>query len=259
MKIDLSGIIIIILAIFLFAGGGYHISRTDDLKDEISQRDKLIIALKDSMRVSTDENGRLVSEKRTLQAEIFDLKDKNLNLSKNQKKLVKEVDQLRKKIDIIVAALIDETLKVDSLTKLIPTNIDTVNKLIVFKDKNEKVSYDMVVNNVLPSDTAKTKRPELVINKLEFPNEKLIEFHWGDRKDGYPVSFSVRNTNPYMQTNDIDSYAIPELQKPDTKPNNWQKIKRWFTRTGDKVLIFVGGVVVGTIGGTIIGANSAGQ
>ena len=257
MKIDLSTIVIIILVIFLFGGTGYHISRTDDLNGKISIRDKLIIALQDSMRISEDEKGRLVSEKLTLQADLSLLKDKNLNLTNNQKKLVKEIDQLRKKIDIIVAALIDETLKVDSLTKLLPTKIDTLNKTILFKDKNEKVSYDMVVNNVLPSDTAKSKQPELVINQLEFPNEKLIEFHWGDRKDGYPVSFSVRNTNPYMITNDIDSYAIPELQKPDTKPNNWQKIKKWFGKTGDKVLIFVGGVVVGAVGGTIVGANAA--
>jgi hypothetical protein len=79
-----------------------------------------------------------------------------------------------------------------------------------------------------------------------FPNTQKIDFQWKDnRKEGYPISFSVINTNPYFKVTDIQSYIIPEIIKSELKPNIWQKIGQRSKTLGGKAVIFSVGVGVG--------------
>jgi hypothetical protein len=75
-----------------------------------------------------------------------------------------------------------------------------------------------------------------------------VNFHWkDDRKEGYPISFNVINTNPYFKVHDIQSYAIPELTREKVKPTFWQKVGQFGKSTGGKLTIFGIGVGVGAI------------
>ena len=57
-------------------------------------------------------------------------------------------------------------------------------------------------------------RPLLTISNFKIPNKQFVEFHWEDDKTT-PIAFSVTNSNPLFITNNIESYAIPELIKEE--------------------------------------------
>jgi hypothetical protein len=81
----------------------------------------------------------------------------------------------------------------------------------------------------------------LFIDSLNLYNKQFIEFHWlNERKDGYPVSFTVRNSNPYFKTYDIESYIIPEVQKSQLKPNIWQKTGNFYRKNRVPFAVGVG-------------------
>ena len=83
-------------------------------------------------------------------------------------------------------------------------------------------------------------KPTLMFNKFLLPNEQFIDFHWNDnKKEGYPVSFSVTNTNQFFKTIDIDSYIIPNIDKEVLDPTGWQKFTKWTVKNG-KIIITVG-------------------
>ena len=63
----------------------------------------------------------------------------------------------------------------------------------------------------------------------------------------YPIGFSVTNTNPLFETVNIDSYAIPELQKTDLTPTNWNKFTNFFKTNGKYIVAFGIAVAGGSI------------
>ena len=139
----------------------------------------------------------------------------------------------------------------DSLLLKGQVTIDTAHKKITFFDKyvdgKKTMNYNFTVGNVIPSPT--NAKPTLLIGLLEFPNSQLVEFHWkNNKKEGYPIAFSVSNSNDFFRTVNVDSYIIPEINKEKIKPTGWQKFGSFFSKTGNR-LIFVGiGGVIGVSG-----------
>jgi hypothetical protein len=198
-------------------------------------------ALSDTLHHFQTKEGDWGVEKRTLQTDISTLKDKNLNLTENQKALVKEVERVNKNATTIAAAIVQLTAEVKGLKNDKP--VAQTDSSVQFAPKigdtgyNPNFIYDISVFNVKPFEL---KKPSLLISNISLPNTQSINFNWkDDRKEGYPVSFSVINTNPYFKVNDIQSYAIPELKKQELKPNFWDKVGKFSKTTGGKI-VFVG-------------------
>ena len=84
----------------------------------------------------------------------------------------------------------------------------------------------------------------IYVLKMLKTNTQFIEFHWkNEKKIGYPIAFSVTNSNDLFKTTNIDSYVIPEIKKETVKPSFWNNLGTFFNTTGGKVLWFgIGGL-----------------
>ena len=198
------------------------------------------IALEDSVDVYQNKEGEWVAEKKTLQGDISTLEDENVNLTENQTNLLARLKRANKKNDVFAAALAQQEVVIDSLINTVAT-IDTVNHTIAFEANTDSIEYKIKVLNVKPMESLS---PILVIQELKIPNEVFVEFHWEDGKT-HPVAVSMTNSNTFFKTNDIDSYAIPELQKDVVKPTGWKKIGNFFKNSGKYIGIFGAGALVG--------------
>jgi hypothetical protein len=76
------------------------------------------------------------------------------------------------------------------------------------------------------------------------PNKSFVSFQF-DKTKGNPVSFSVSNSNKYFHVANIESYAIPGINKDIVQPTGWQKTWGWIKRNGTIIIVGVGGVVAG--------------
>lgn len=253
ININLSTLVLIGIIIVLLFGGGivYHQNRIDNLKKELATEIKLKDALLDTVTYYRNKEKEWVAEKLTIQTTIKSLNDLNGRLTENQKELIKRIDEVNKKNEIIAAALIRTQIKIDSLILQTKPTIDTLKKTIAFndtyKDGKKEMSFGITVGNVLPA--YKNITPYLKIDSLYFPNKQFVTFHWNnDKKKKYPISFSVSNSNDFFKTVDIDSYIIPEVDKNAIKPNGWQKIGRFITKNGKNVVL----IGVAGVGGWLI-------
>lgn len=252
LNINLTTLIIVGVVIFfmIFGGFGYHFRKVNQLNQQLNEEVKLRNALIDTVRTYKNQAGELVSEKLTLQADISKLREMNESLTQSQRNLLTRIEQLNRDKRVITAALIEANAIIDSLLHTGSTTIDPENATIRFIDKQEHLEYDILVTNVVEADS--TSKTNLFIRRLTLPNEMFIEFHWQlDRRANYPVAFSVTNTSPFHQINNVESYAIPQLQKEDLDQNTWNKITQWFEKNGG-VAIKVG---VGGVAGYFIGRS----
>lgn len=253
IKIDYKTILIIILILLMIGGYNYHVSRVDKLKADKEISDKLSAALSDTLRVYVGENGTLKYEKLVMQADINDLKNGNITLSKEKKNLVNKVEKLNKDKIVLTATVIKQKFVIDSLTSIIESDGGWSDSTTVHfeRENNDTINYAIRVTNVAPIDDL---TPRMSINWLEIPNDITVAFHWdkNKRKD-YPISVSVENSNPLMKVNNIEGYAIPELQKDDIKPTFWQKIKKGLKKIKDDVVIFGIGFLAGAGAATAVG------
>ena len=244
MKInfDIKTIIIFVLLILLSIGGWYHFNSNGKLNDRLKQQEKLTITLQDTIRVKELKNGELEYEKKTIQADLNDLENENLNLNDNQQKLLKEIKRISKEVEVISAAYVDMKVELKGLIDNDPVEIDSTS--VRFANSTDSIEYDIKIDNVQPLPT---KIPSLEFSTLSLPNEQVVSFNWGGKKDGYPVSLSIKNSNPFFKVNDVDSYAIPELTKEEVNPTFWQKVKKFPQKTSGKVTIFLLGLGTGAI------------
>lgn len=225
-------IIYAIVAVIIIGGLYYYDNKVDNLKNDLDIERNLKMALIDSVDTYKNERNELVSEKLTLQARVKDLKDLNDNLSENQKELVTRVLELKKEKDVIAAALVQMQFKVDSLQS--DAIVEVQDSSVTFTKVDESINYKIKVNNVSPLNS---RDPSLYFEKIEIYNKQFIEFHWEDNKEyGYPVSFSISNSNPYFIVNDVDSYIIPEIRKADVKPTFWQKVGNTLSKGKDNAI-----------------------
>lgn len=233
VQLDLKTIIILILFILLMLGLTYHINTSRKHALQHSQDEKLQRALTDTLHIYKDKNGKLTYEKLTLQADVSDLRDKNITLTAAQKDLLKAVDKLNKDNKVITAALIEMGVKLDGIVNDKPVEVG--DNHVRFATASDSLTYDIMVTNVRAIGN-----PTLRFTKFDLPNTQIVSFQWKDnRKEGYPISFSVSNSNPLYKVYDINSYAIPELEKSKVDPNFWQKLGKFSRTTGGKI-VFLG-------------------
>ena len=216
------------------------------LKDQNQTEVNLASALLDSTKYYQNKRGEWVAEKLTLQTSLSNLQKINNDLTVTEKDLLARITDLNKKNTIIAAALIESSVTIDSL-KNSKAVIDTTNKSIAFGDSTKNLKYRIRIDNVLPLLKFK---PILTFQYLTLPNTQFIEFHWkNDKKLGYPVAFSVTNTNEYFKTINIDSYVIPEIKESTLKPTFWQNVGTFFKSTGGKFVWFGIGGAAGIVAG----------
>ena len=199
-------------------------------KAKLEEKNQLIISLHDTLHSKVLDNGQVEFYKKTIQAQLKQLENKDLVLSDSQKQLLDFVKSNNQNNSLIAGAIIQMGIALQNLKNENATQVNdsTINFSSLYNDTTFK--YSMDVNNVL---RYKNFKPSLNIKDIEFPNKQYIKFNF-DKEKGNPVSFSVTNTNPYMKTYDIASYIIPEIQKSSVKPNLWQKI------THDRIHLGVG-------------------
>jgi hypothetical protein len=242
-------IITIVVLLLLIMGAIIYFQHKSilKLKDKYQTEVKLRNALLDTMKVYQNKEGEWVAEKLTLQETLANLNKINSQLSAEQKDLLARVKEANKKNTIIAAALIESNVIIDSLKNLTKPIIDTINKNITFRDSTKNLKYDIKIGNVMP---VLKLNPTLTFQSLMLPNTQFIEFHWkNDKKIGYPVAFSVTNTNDYFKTINIDSYIIPEIQKQTIKPTFWKKVGDFFTKSSNKWIWFSVGGAAGIVAG----------
>lgn len=241
LDFDKRNLAILGLALLLLFGTFYHFNTVNQHEAKLKQEKNLQNALGDTLKTYKNKENQWVSEKLTLQADTKELKDKNLTLTSNQSELIKKVDEINKHNQIISAALIQMGVKLDGMvnTNAIVENDSTIE----FPKNSDTIKYNILVHNVKQTGF---KKPVLEFKEFSLPNKQLVEFHWKDeRKEGYPISFTVTNSNPYYKVYNLDSYAIPELQKTTVKPSFWNKVGT-FSKTWGGRAIFIGvGVLVG--------------
>lgn len=245
IKFDLKTIIIIVLAVIVGGGYFFHNDRTNKLKDDITEGVKLRDALTSEVNFYYAKDSILVAQKKTLQASISTLENKNLTLTDSQKKLINKVKSLDKKNNVITAALIQTKAELNDIKNHYAV-IDTAKSTLAFKDSTDLFKYDLLIGNVLPN--YRLGNPYLQIYSISMPNEQFVNFQWdGDKRADYPISFSVTNSNKNFKTYNIDSYAIPELHKEEIIPTRWQKIWGWTKKNSGSVVTFGLGVGVGVL------------
>jgi hypothetical protein len=249
----------IALVIILLLGGGtilhFKNKKIADLKTEVKTEVKLRDALLDTIKVYKNKRDELVAEKLTIQETIKKLEKMYGQLSDNQKELIDRVKELSKKNEVIAAALIETNGKIDSLLIIDKENgnvvtVDTTKKAINFNNlasKDTNFVFDIDVNHILPASL--DKKPTLLFKSLELPNKQFVEFHWkNDKQKGYPIAFSISNSNKYIKTIGVDSYAIPPLDKLKLNPSGWDKFGNFMIKNGRTIMYIGIGTGIGVAG-----------
>lgn len=247
-KKNLIFAILILSGYLLFT---FQLNRYNNLNDKYETEILLRNAMQDTIKTYENKYGEVVDQKLTLQGNLKRINELYDKLTDNQKKLINNLNNSEKNRKILAAANIRLQFEIDSLKEVISVGvIDTLKKTITFKENTPEIRYEFVVSNVLPYN--KILNVEHKINYLYIPNEQSIEFHYDNkqRRDNFPISFSITNTNKYMKTYDIDSYIIPEIDVKDMEKNIFRRTWNWYERQSTLVKIGIG---VG--GGFIIGIN----
>jgi len=215
-----------------------------NLKDKYVTEVKLKNALLDTIHVYQNIRNEWVAEKLTIQESIKNLEKMNNQLSGAQKELIERVKEIDKNNKVIAAALIETNVLIGNLR---PPKVDVNDSSVVFSDSTSDLDYNIRVGYVMPLKS--NIIPTLTFNKFIIPNKQLVEFHWRDnKKEGYPISFSVLNSNKYFKTANIESYAIENLIKEDIAPTGWNKFGKWVVVNGE----VIGYVSVGVVGGATL-------
>ena len=227
---------IAIIGLLMWGGYNYYTTRIRDLKSTIDTQVKLKNALVDTLKIYVNSNKEIVAEKLTLQARVGELMKKNNKLSNKQLELLLRVKKTEKKSKIIAAALVEANVRLDSFINVTKPIINTDKSSITFADSTRFFKYNIGVFKVIPLSA--TISPTLSINNLELYNKQFIQFYWKDeRKNGYPVSFSISNSNPYVKVSDINSYIIPEINKNELKPGFFRSVGVFYKNNKDIILV----------------------
>ena len=248
-----------LVVILLLAGGTiihFKNKKIASLKDEVKTEIKLRDALLDTVNVYKNKRDELVAEKLTIQETVKNLEKMYGQLSSDQKELIQRIKEMDKKNSIIAAALIKTDVKIDSLLAKDKQNgnvvtVDTTKQMVNINNKasnDTSFVYDIDVNNVLPA--IPTIKPYFLFKSIEIPNKQFIEFHWKNdqKKKGYPIAFSISNSNKYIKVIGLESYAIPPLDKIKLNPSGWDKFGNFMIKNGKTVMYIGIGTGIGVAG-----------
>jgi len=225
-----------------------------DLTEKYKTEVKLKDALLDTVKNYQNSYKEWVAEKLTIQETVKNLEKMFGQLTESQKELINRVKEINKKNEVIAAALIETNFKIDSLRHDVlnggETKVDTAKKTVSFNNlasKDTTFKYNIEIGQVLPVKLNFT--PTLLFRSIEIPNKQFVNFQWkNDRKKGYPISFTISNSNKYINVINVESYAIPPLDKVKLNPSGWQKIGNFFIKNG-RTLLYVGVGAAGGVGG----------
>lgn len=235
-KFSLKIVIPYIIIVLLIGVGYYFYNRNAALGEKLDAETKFRIALVDSVKYYKNAYNEVTAEKKTLQLDLKELNKNAEQLNANQKELLDRVNKISKDYTVIAAALVETNAILDGLRN----DNAVVNKkdsTISFPLNTKDLQYNIRIGNVIPS---LSKKPFLVFDTFNLPNKQEITFQWNkEPKEGYPVSFSISNSNEYFKTANIESYAIPELKKTELKPNFWNKVGKTFKEGGTN-LVYIG-------------------
>jgi len=254
LKVNNRWAIALVIILLLSSGTIIHFKnkKINDLKAEVKTEVKLREALLDSVKFYQNKRDEAVAEKLTIQETIKNLEKMYGQLSESQKDLIQRIKEMGKDNSVIAAALIRTEFKVDSLLHRpvaggATTTIDTTKKTVTFTDTTATAKYfkyDLVVGNVLP--LYPNIQPSLLFKHIEIPNEQFAEFHWkNNKKKGYPISFSISNSNKYVKVIGVESYAIPPLDKLVLNPSGWDKFGNFMIKNGRTIMYIGVGAGVG--------------
>ncbi|MFW6219305.1 MAG: hypothetical protein ACOC33_00425 [bacterium] len=234
-------VIFIGVLLILLSATYFFYAKHKNIKLKYNTEKKLSNALSDSIRIIKDENGDLSYEKLTLQTKLNRLENQNINLSKSQRELINYIKQQDNNKEVISAALIEMKAEIKNLKDNNPNIVN--DSTISFEKKSDTLNYKFRIKNVQPFNLQK---PSLEITYLNIPTQQFISFNWDkNRRDDFPISFNVKYSNPLFTPYTIESYAIPELQKTQIKPNFFDKVGEFTNKTGIKLTIFGVGLGAG--------------
>lgn len=239
LNIILIGIIILITSIS-YTIITHQNKKKNLLEDKLLSNNNLISALTDTLSIVVGENGELLKEKKVMQTNIKELEGTNIVLTKNQKKLVDRVNSLQKKYNVISTTLIETELELKNIKNSIGV-VDTVKNSVVFSEISKEMEYSVRVKNIRPY---KNLIPELIFDEFKVYDTISLDFIWGDKKEGYPVSVMIGNSNKYVDTVGVDSYMIPNI-KPENKKGFWRRTGSWLKGKKNMLIGFTIGIGLG--------------
>ena len=244
-KIDLTKIILVaIIAILLI--GGYSLWRTTKTEHiaELQASNNYKDALFSKMKVFKDTNGLIWAERNALQVSLFQLRADSTLLTAQKKELLKRITATGDAKNVIAAALIETKVKANSIQVIKPVTV--TDSTVTFAAKTDSISFKATVTNVqaLPHRIA-----SFHLDSLTLSNKSYVNFKWGAKKEGFPVSFSITNSNPMFKTVNIESYIIPEISKTALQPTFFEKVGTGIRTHG---MAFGIGSVVGFAGATYL-------
>lgn len=235
LTLILIGIIILLSLAFAWEINSRN-KATDHLKQEIALRS----ALQSEMVITKDKLGHETAEKVSLQTDVKTLVEMKDKLSADKQELITLVQAQDKNHKLIAAAVVKTVIVVKEITITKP--VATTDSSASFAITTDSISYDAKVSGI---HLDSTKVPSLVVRNLTLPNTSEVSFQWGDKQNGYPVSFKIKNSNPYFKVQNLDSYAIPELKKTTVRPNFFQAISLSFMKGKTPFII---GLSAGALG-----------
>lgn len=228
----------------LLLGIGKVWTNANESELRLTNQIKLEQALHAELEITRDSLGSETAKKLTLQTTVKDLSKREAKLTKDQKELLAFVKVKDKNKNLIAAVIIHDTVKVRELASGPP--IAFTDSTVAFEVTTDSIAYRATVENVSPVADS-TKVPMLLLKNLYIPNQTRISFEWGERKDGYPVSVSVTNTNPLFKIGNVESFAIPELQKSTVRPSFFQGLGTSLNTAKTPFLIGLGLGVIGVL------------
>ncbi len=239
--------------LLLLVGFGAERCQRQNLQTQWEENARLQGALQDSVRVTRLANGQLRHEKKTLQGTLSQVKAHNSQLNQQQKELLAQVAILSKKPKaqgglIAAGSIAYETGIKKPLPSVPATATDTAN-VVDFTYQSDTLRYQARLRGVRIDSTS---RPRLQLTDLQLPNVATVAFQWGTKKEGYPVSFSVQNSNPLYRVSNVESYAIPEL-RPEIRRRT--RAGRLLQTIAKGVKIALPALVVGAGAGYVLGSG----
>jgi hypothetical protein len=209
------GGILLLLGLLLALFGGLRACQTGPVAAQIDPHVAILAALKDSLRYSRNQLGREVAEKRAIEGKMRDIQAHKAEMSANQRELLRDIAQLSpKKGKVTQATAVAQVVTIhvrDSVQ--VPSRYE-----LAWQHTSDTLNYAIQVQD-----------STLIIQELSLPN-RLSVLTYRDPETALHVQ--VTNSNPRFRTSDVDQLVL------EPRPR-----RRWLP----KVLLFVGGLLVGAI------------
>ena len=195
MKISYQ-IVAVLLALVLTLS--FELARTRQQLRASRTDTSLVTALRDSVRYSRDAQGRVVAEKRAIEADFTTVQAHAAELSGNQRGLLHDVASLPRaqRKTVSSATSIQQVVRIQAIDSL-PTKAPGPGRTWVRKSDTLSYRISAFGDSVLR------------IEKLEIPNRLSLITYRGVQQE---LHVQVTNSNSIFRTQDVDA-IVPEKPK----------------------------------------------